>query len=184
MINSKDFDRALLFRRFDTLSADHLLALREPKIELIVKYPENDSDARQLAIHLQIRNAINKERFDMFKMLLNQIENIDEKKDDTKDGFRPLLFDVVEAGEYECVVSVLDRGAKINEPDNYRGKITVLHKACEMGHVEIVRLLLACGADVNVKDQWGYTPYWYASKCRGGFPKVVEMLVSNGAKIN
>ena len=183
-INNEEFDRASLFRLHNPLSVEYALALKESKIEYVVKYPENDYDTIKLVVHQQIRNALNKQRCDAFTSLLSQIEDVDAKKDDIKDGFRPLLYDVVETGEYEYVAAVLDHGAKINNPDNYRGGITSLHLACEKGYLEIVRLLIACGADVNAKDQWGHTPLWYASTCHGGFPEIVELLIANKADID
>ncbi|MEK7699218.1 MAG: ankyrin repeat domain-containing protein [Planctomycetota bacterium] len=181
-INIKEYDRALFFRSFDPLSVAYDLSLMDSKVEIIVKYPEDDKEIQQYAVHRQIRTALSKQRFEVFNLLLKQIENINDKKDDIKDGYRPLIFDAIEAGQYEYVAATLDRGANINEPDNYRGKITALHLACQKGYCEIVRLLIACGANVNAKDQWGRTPLLEASQCHGGFPEVIDLLISNGAE--
>ena len=68
------------------------------------------------------------------------------------------LYSAVSGGEVDVVKFLLDKGAKVDIPDE--DMWTPLHFAssCD-GNIEIVRLLLKFGADVFRKTHGGNTPY-------------------------
>eukprot|EP00731_Ephydatia_muelleri_P005837 Em0003g85a len=96
-----------------------------------------------------------------------------------KDG-RTALMKASEAGQVECVMVLLDRGAEVNMQDKL-GK-TALMKASEAGQVECVKVLLDRGAEVNMQDEWGQTALMIAYDRR--HMKCVKMLVDKGAQVN
>ena len=72
---------------------------------------------------------------------------------------------------------LLDRGARINDRDNYLG-ITPLHTAARGWDIQAVRLLLGYGADVNVRNKDGQTPSQVAVQ-----QEITDLLLEHGAKL-
>ena len=82
-------------------------------------------------------------------------------------------------GHTRIVVALLDRGAKIDEPNTLRSSPLIV--ACDNNKCETVELLLARGANINFSSRF-YTPLLAA--CRQGHVDVVRLLLEKGAKIN
>lgn len=91
------------------------------------------------------------------------------------------LTKAVENGQIELVRQYLDRGADVDERNQYGN--TPLFKAAHKGYVDIVRLLLERGAGVNLRNEHvGATPLMWAAG-RGQL-RVVEILLAAGAEID
>ena len=82
-------------------------------------------------------------------------------------------------GHNRIVAALLDRGAKIDEPNTLRSSPLIV--ACDNNKCETVELLLARGANINFSSRF-YTPLLAA--CRQGHVDVVRLLLEKGAKIN
>jgi ankyrin repeat protein len=93
-------------------------------------------------------------------------------------------------GHLECIITLLDRGADVNEKDNCG--LTPLHWASSRGYSRCVRtlldhFLLRNGADgnrtnVNEKDVKGWTPLHYASF--NGNEECIKILLDYNANFN
>ncbi|MCM1002429.1 ankyrin repeat domain-containing protein, partial [Wolbachia pipientis] len=93
---------------------------------------------------------------------------------------RTLLHLASEAGEFDKVKLLLDRGANIDAQDK-EGK-TLLHFAASGNNLDMVQFLLDRGASIEVQDGRDWTPILYAAQ--SGKWGVVKLLISNGAKFN
>ena len=82
-------------------------------------------------------------------------------------------------GHNRIVAALLDRGAKIDEPNTLRSSPLIV--ACDNNKCETVELLLARGANIDFSSRF-YTPLLAA--CRQGHVDVVRLLLEKGAKIN
>ena len=82
-------------------------------------------------------------------------------------------------GRARIVAALLDRGAKIDEPNTLRSSPLIV--ACDNNKCETVELLLARGANINFSSRF-YTPLLAA--CRQGHVDVVRLLLEKGANIN
>ena len=82
-------------------------------------------------------------------------------------------------GHTRIVAALLDRGAKIDEPNTLRSSPLIV--ACDNNKCETVELLLARGANINFSSRF-YTPLLAA--CRQGHVDVVRLLLEKGANIN
>lgn len=71
---------------------------------------------------------------------------------------------------------LLDRGAKVNNPNNW----SPLHYAASVGNTEMVKTLLAKGANVNARTRRGFTPLYMAAR-DADYP-TVKMLLDAGAR--
>ncbi len=71
---------------------------------------------------------------------------------------QPPLHTAARLGRVDEVRSLLEGGAKIDEPTE-KTRRTPLHIACENGRPEVVKLLLDKGADPALEDASGRTPW-------------------------
>ncbi len=85
-----------------------------------------------------------------------------------------VLMGAAFSGNGGAVKLLLDRGAKLNQKDVYRG--TALMYAAERGHMEIVKLLLERGADPRLRDKFGHTASDSAAQAK--HPEIAELLKS------
>jgi ankyrin repeat protein len=62
------------------------------------------------------------------------------------------LHQALRDGHLECITTLLDQGADVNESfSEINDGLTLLHLATRFGHSNCVRILLDYGANVNVK---------------------------------
>ena len=87
--------------------------------------------------------------------------------------------DVNRKGHTDTVKLLLDRGANIEEKDNYG--ITPIHRAAWEGQTDTVEFLLDRGANIEEKNNRGYTPIHSAAE--NGKTDTVELLLDRGAHI-
>ncbi|KAH8657573.1 ankyrin repeat-containing domain protein [Tricladium varicosporioides] len=91
----------------------------------------------------------------------------------------PLYYASLE-GLFKSVVSLLEKGANINNWGGYYGN--ALQAASIKGYESIVMLLLDKGADVNAQGGWYRTALQAASI--EGYESIVTLLLDKGADIN
>jgi len=84
------------------------------------------------------------------------------------------LIASIEEGHEEIVLTLLDRGANVDQAKN---GVTALIRASSLGQEAIVQALLAKGAQVNLKDDFGGSPLRYAKT-----QNIKELLKAAGAK--
>jgi ankyrin repeat protein len=84
-----------------------------------------------------------------------------------------LLTRVICHGRVALVRLLLERGAEINQVNDYGG--TALHLAALHGHEGVVSILLSSGADTIRIDHLGWTPLMKA--CRWGNQAAVRLLL-------
>jgi ankyrin repeat protein len=89
-------------------------------------------------------------------------------------GMSPLLY-AARDGRIETARYLLDKGARIDEPDG--NAITPLLMAISNNHPDVARLLIDRGADIQATDWYGRTPLWTAVEAR-------NMDVDNGTFVN
>ena len=80
----------------------------------------------------------------------------------------------IEEGHEEVVLTLLNRGANVDQAKN---GVTALIRASSNGQEAIVQALLAKGANVNLTDDFGGTPLKYAKT-----QKIKGLLKAAGAK--
>jgi hypothetical protein len=83
-------------------------------------------------------------------------------------------------GKLEAVRSLLDIGAKVDEPDG--ADTTPLERAVLANETEIARLLIAHGANVNHVGRTGMTPLLYAASIDYGDSTMIDLLLKSGAR--
>ena len=100
-------------------------------------------------------------------------------------GFRkssestPLYF-AAEAGLWDVVKVLIEKGAEVNEIDS--NKVTTLMFAAKAGNAEIVQLCIKNGANVNASNLiCGST---ISLACESGNLEIVRILVQNGASVH
>ncbi|XP_077293774.1 uncharacterized protein LOC143916511 isoform X2 [Arctopsyche grandis] len=97
-----------------------------------------------------------------------------------KDGFSALSLASLK-NQYDCVKTLLEKGAKPNNFDSNNPKIAI-HEAAKSNNLQIVKLLLKAGAANNELDENGNTALHMATGHGGKLP-VVELLVRHGCDI-
>jgi ankyrin repeat protein/lipoprotein NlpI len=102
-------------------------------------------------------------------MITGGADGLDAALDLAVDQDKPLV---------ETVQLLLDKGARVNQPDAYR---TPLMLAADKGHLEIVKLLLAKGADVNAIGKEDMTALRLAVRQENA--AVVSVLLAAGADL-
>ena len=75
-----------------------------------------------------------------------------------------ILYHAAEAGKFDIVEALIERGADVNLAD--KNKQTILHHAAGKGNFEIIRRMYDLGADVFVSDVCGKSPLDIAIKMR------------------
>lgn len=90
------------------------------------------------------------------------------------------LVAAVRVGKLETVRSLLDIGAKVDEPDG--ADTTPLERAVLANETEIARLLIAHGANVNHVGRTGMTPLLYAASIDYGDSTMIDLLLKSGAR--
>lgn len=98
----------------------------------------------------------------------------------SSDGWTPLHLASF-FGCAECVVMLLDAGAKINERAQNPMQNMPLHAAAAGRHAEIVRILLERGAWVNARQHGGWTALHAAAQ--NGDTQLAELLIAAGADV-
>ena len=83
-------------------------------------------------------------------------------------------------GHKEIVWYLLDKGAKVNQPDAFGA--TPLHMAVLGGQKEMVELLISKGADVNAKSHNGKIPLQMAFEKDD--PEIIDIFLRQGLQIN
>jgi ankyrin repeat protein len=90
------------------------------------------------------------------------------------------LHEAAKAGQTAEILSLLDAGANINEPDELG--VSALHWSVSSGRPAAVRALLERGADVEAETGFGSTPlHWAAAR---GNRALIRLLVSGGSDVN
>uniref|UniRef100_A0A0G4FH88 Uncharacterized protein n=1 Tax=Chromera velia CCMP2878 TaxID=1169474 RepID=A0A0G4FH88_9ALVE len=141
-----------------------------------------------------VRDAVNafvssgdEEKREDLALLLRLGADVDGKVDVGGDkGPETALVGAVRAGRMEVVEMLVDAGAGLEIPHEYRA--TALMIACDpepQSHPEIARFLVSKGAVVNVEDQARMRPLHYAA-CDGGEggAELVDFLFSRGASVH
>ena len=120
------------------------------------------------------------------KMLLNAGADIDGKSDYevlSKSGFGiepswPINL-AAGGGHKNLVKFLLDKGAKVDNPEGDGGSYTALTFAVSGGHTEIVKLLLNAGADTTIKSYEGSVLDIAIKK---NHTEIIKLLKANKAK--
>ena len=93
------------------------------------------------------------------------------------EGWTP-LHEAARKGNRDCVLALLQRGAKTNATDV--SGFTPLCWASKYGKDSCVKLLLDAGADVNASNRAGFTPLQLATDAN--LTDTVKLLLAGGAK--
>jgi ankyrin repeat protein len=96
-------------------------------------------------------------------------------------GGATLLIWASQNGHTEIVRLLLDRGAKVNEPDTFDN--FALYVATSGKHLDTVRLLLDRGADINQIGKMFDTTALICA-VRVGSVDIVRLLIKHGAEVN
>jgi len=125
----------------------------------------------------EIHKAAKDGDFETVKKLLEQDPNLLNSGNRLQQT--PLLMASF-GGHTDIVLFLLERGAKIDQPDSFGA--TPLHMAVLGGQTEIVELLISKGADVNIKSRNGKIPLQMAFEKDA--PDIVEVFIKHGLAIN
>lgn len=96
-----------------------------------------------------------------------------------------MFLDIVEVGNYEKVIDLLDSDKSLYPIDiNFKGldEWTALHFACNEGHLNLVRLLIKKGAQLESETSMKRRPIHLAS-LRGNH-EIVKVLIENKVDVN
>ncbi len=96
-----------------------------------------------------------------------------------KNADRTLLYNAIDAQEYEMVRFLVRHGADIEKPS---GDITPLMEAVVNNNLLIARYLLDQGASVDPVDRYGNTALFYAAK--HGTLRLNKLLVQRGSDVS
>ena len=131
--------------------------------------PQNPTE--QDSLKRQVVAAVNANDAQQFALLVDRVSQDD--RDDL------LLYAISQSKSQptEIVRVLLDKGAKVNQPTNYK---TALMYAADKGYADVVNLLLARGAEVNVQTDEGTALMQATSR---GHTEIVKVLLSAGADI-
>ncbi len=119
----------------------------------------------------------------------NRVEKLKQFLDRGGDPNR-YFYSAINAGSFDAVKMMIDRGAKVNLPGD--DGVTPLMTAVRVtyrGGIEITRLLIKRGANINARASKGSTALMYASSgvsahYEDEYVSVVQLLIKNGAKVN
>jgi ankyrin repeat protein len=92
------------------------------------------------------------------------------------------LFSALKSWDLGLLRSMVDRGADVNERDEYSLSESPLHVAAKDGWLAAVKLLVTHGARVSSRDNNGWTPLLRASQF--GYLGVARFLLDRGADVN
>jgi hypothetical protein len=84
-----------------------------------------------------------------------------------------------ESGDTLVVVTLIEKGADVNEQKRDEIGRTPLHDACRSGHTATAAALIERGADVNKKNRYGRAPLYAACYFRHSTTAI--LLLENGA---
>jgi ankyrin repeat protein len=132
-------------------------------------------------------------QIDVFEMLLNEDNNIDQKNDWDETPF----IVACSKGRMNIVAMLLKKsdGLKINldQRTNYndcatrthQSGVTGFHLACLNGHSEIAEMIMNASSrlkiNLNIKDKWGATEFLLA--CMMGHAKIAKTIINNSSKL-
>ena len=132
-------------------------------------------------------------QIDVFEMLLNEDDNIDQKNDWDETPF----IIACSKGHLNIVAMLLKKsdGLKINlnqrTNDNdfatriHYTDVTGFHLACLNGHSEIAEMIMNASSrlkiNLNIKDRWGTTAFLLA--CMNGHSKIAKTIINNSSKL-
>ena len=181
-------DQALVYAaKNGNLSNVNLLITRGAKDEegaaLAAAYSEGHSEIEKLLERAAAKplNAKTVERLVLAAFIKDDVQRFASMVEfvDQKDRDDLLLYTINQSKTQptEIVRVLLDKGANVNQPTNYK---TALMHAADKGYTEIVSLLLSKGAQVNVQTDEGTALMEAVSS---GHTEVVKILLSAGADI-
>ena len=97
----------------------------------------------------------------------------------------PLVARAVLAHDVEQLISVLEKGANINEPvrakDGVRAGFTPIILAAALSDVPITKTLVEHGASVGIVDDFNRSAFWYAA-LRDNFAVTQVLMSAKGAE--
>ena len=96
-------------------------------------------------------------------------------------GYTPILK-ASEAGAFEVVKTLIQKGANVNDKLSWGYKCTSLAFAIKYNNLELVKILVKNGANLESRDEGSNTPLLRA--CMTNRLEIVEVLVKNGAELN
>ena len=159
--------------------------VRNEKTEAIKVWLENSNDVNQLLnqrIHridgssTLIRQAIEKENYEIVELLTKYGADIDDKDNDR----RTPLFEAIEDSDKDLAELFINNGADVNAKDNDGN--TPLSEAIEDSDKDLAELVIKYGADVNAKDSDGNTPL--SKAIEDSDKDLAKLLIDNGADVN
>lgn len=116
-------------------------------------------------------------KFEKVKAMIEATPNLVNYRGVT--GVTPLFF-AVDVGHVETVRWLLEKGALVNQINNFGS--TPLHIASKLGRLHIAKCLLDQGAAVNQANIFGVTPLHIAAH-QGNFA-ITQHLLAKGAQVN
>lgn len=123
------------------------------------------------AVKRQLHESFTKGDVQQFATL---VDLLDQKQ---RDEFLLTVLDQAEQSPIEFVRVLIDKGANVNQPTNYK---TALMYAAGEGYADVVKLLLAKGAEVNVITDEGNA---LMQAVNGGQVETMKLLLAAGADV-
>jgi ankyrin repeat protein len=139
----------------------------------LVKIPNNSPQPQSIVIKGKIiKRAVRR----------NNSKDIAKLLEETQAKYNEELLKAAEAGDWDKVKELVDKGADVNARIQDRDRIgnAPLHFAAEKGNLEIVEYLLDHGANVNPRNEWtGFEPLHFAVDNK--HTEIVKVLVDHNA---
>ena len=87
-------------------------------------------------------------------------------------------------GDVATIKELLNKGAKIDEPNSGKWSATPLYWSLFNCKFETAGLLLKKGANANSADSFGLAPLQLAVCCENVDPSLIEHFIEKGADVN